>query len=458
MKFSNFFIFLILLVIAIFASGCPQSQKPSPASQQQINAPETPTATSSEKINPIQTSQQAKEQQTNARDDFGCWPPSCSYIPNPEGQQQCEDWKAGKSVQWQDCSIFMEHPACKKLCELEKASASAEQQKQQEMTEQTPKSYPPCNLAPLQRQFSNTPYYTGPLIDDHFHMPQMREIPNNPDAPVLDKDVSKHDVVCLFSDKERIKNVFAFYGVPLDLKEKSIQDAREIEHESPGAVIHFIELVSFPGYPVVPQQVEGILNANEGLFKGYGEISLYLPFYTESNVMPNDPTMKELYKIAEKHHLIVMMHLIESQQQAIEEVLRDFPNVKFLFHGIESLSWAGTLFGADLDKYPNAYYSVDIDLVKDAIFPATTKQDFINNMKQNWQGMLSEKVAFWKSRIEKHPNQFLWGTDRGHYAWHYDPEVQALLEEYGRVFIGQLDPAVQERYAYKNAEYLLQKR
>ena len=454
MKFKNLFLFLILFIVMIFAIGCTQTQKPSSTSQQQTKAPEASTAPSAGKTIPNQASQQ-----TQSRDDFGCWPPSCSYIPNPEGEQQCEDWKAGKAVQWSDCSVFSDHPACKKLCEFEKSSAPVEQQ---EAAEQQPASPPaPCNLPPLQRQFSNTPYYTGLLIDDHFHMPQMREISNNPQAPVLDKDVSGHDVICLFN-KERIKNVFAFYGIPSDIKEKSLQSIREIEQESPGTIMHFIELVSFPGYPVVPQQVEDTLNANEGLFKGYGEISLYLDFY--SIVKPNDPAMGELYKIAEKHRLIVMMHPIEGQEQATEEVLRDYPNTQFLFHGAEHLSSASMFFDTFLEKYPNAHYSVDTTLFGEDSYgrplldDSLGKQDFIAQFKQNWQDALNKKAAFWKSKIEKHPDQILWGTDRGHYAWHYDPEVQALLEEYSRSFIGQLNPEVQEKYAYKNAEDLLQKR
>ena len=49
------------------------------------------------------------------------------------------------------------------------------------------------------------------------------------------------------------------------------------------------------------------------------------------------------------------------------------------------------------------------------------------------------------------------GTDRA-FAWHFDPEVGALIEESARIFIGQLDPAVQEKFAYKNAERLLGER
>lgn len=364
----------------------------------------------------------------------------------------CTDWKAGKAVKWPACSFFSGQPACQKLCESETKTGTQTSGSQKT----TVSDSTPCNLAPLQRQFTNTPYYTGPLIDAHFHMPQMFKIPNNPDAPVIDQDVSRRDVACLFSDKTRIKNVFAFYGIPITLKDQSVAIARDIEKKHPGTMSPFIELVSFPGYPVVPKQVEQILHSNKNVFKGYGELSLYLPFY--SDVKPNDSAMKELYNVAAKNHVIVMMHLTKDEQQPLEEALRDNPNVIFLIHAVENLPWANTFFETFFDTYPNLYYSVDIDLIQDAIFPAKTKADFVARMKQNWQRMLTMKVDEWKRRIEKYPDRFLWGTDRGHYSWHYDPEVEAYFEEFGRAFIGKLDPAVQEKYAYKNAERLLQKR
>ena len=401
------------------------------------------------------------------RDDFSCWPPSCSAIPDFQGKQACEDWKAGKEVAWPlDCNYFSGQPACIRLCEFETSPPSAEppksqEVKQQEIAEQQPQSSSPCDAVPLQRQFSNTPYYTGPLFDDHFHMPQMQKITSgHVDAPVIDQDVSRRDVACLFNNKNRVKNVFAFYGIPSNVKDKSIEIARDIEKQYPGTINHFIELVSFPGYSVVPANIEVVLRANEGLFKGYGEISLYLPHY--SGVNPNDPAMKELYTVADKHNLIVMMHPIEGQQQAIEEVLRDYPKVQFLFHGVERLSSASMFLDTFLEKYPNAHYSVDIDLFgedssgRPLLATSAGKQSFINQFKQNWQSALNKKISFWKSKIEKHPDQFLWGTDRGEYAWHYDQDINALLEEYSRAFIGQLDPAVQEKYAHQNAEKLLQ--
>ena len=91
MKPENYLFLTVLLVSVILVSGC---------------ASQTPTSTA------------------NSRNDFGCWPPSCSYISDPQGKQICEDWKAGKSVQWPDCSSFTQYPNCQKLCESEKQNIS----------------------------------------------------------------------------------------------------------------------------------------------------------------------------------------------------------------------------------------------------------------------------------------------------------------------------------------------
>ncbi len=330
-------------------------------------------------------------------------------------------------------------------------------------TAQQPVATPyPCDPSPLQRVFTDSPYYTGLMFDGHFHMPLLRAVTGvHASAPVLDLDVSRRDVVCLFH-ADRVTGAFAFYGVPSDIKDTVVNAARDIEQTYPGTIKHFLELVTFPGYPVTPSEIEAILTTNAGLFKGYGELSLYLPHY--SAVSPNDATMREFYAVAEKYNLPVMMHPLEGQQMEVEQALRDFPNVKFLFHALERMSWANTFFDTDLDRYPNAYYSVDVDLFGQdvngmpVLDTALDKADFMTLLKQRWQDTLSQKTTLWKARIEKHPNQFLWGTDRGTDTWNYDPEVGSLLEEYSRAFIGRLDPATQEKYAHTNAESLLQTR
>jgi len=111
MKTKDYLLLTILLIAIIFVVSC--------APQQQTKAPETSTAPSAEKIVTDQNKQQTNAN-TNAKDDFGCWPPSCSSIPDATGKLACEDWKAGKSIMWpSDCSM-MQQSSCAKLCDFEK--------------------------------------------------------------------------------------------------------------------------------------------------------------------------------------------------------------------------------------------------------------------------------------------------------------------------------------------------
>lgn len=58
------------------------------------------------------------------KNDFGCWPPSCSFIPDEKGRQLCEDWKTGKQVTWPSDCAAMPFEGCKKLCEYERSVKS----------------------------------------------------------------------------------------------------------------------------------------------------------------------------------------------------------------------------------------------------------------------------------------------------------------------------------------------
>ena len=73
-------------------------------------------------------------------DDFGCFS-SCKYFPEGQPKQMCEDWKAGKEVQWPSECSMMQYGPCTKLCEAEKkagrggSSQPLYQQEQQQPTD-----------------------------------------------------------------------------------------------------------------------------------------------------------------------------------------------------------------------------------------------------------------------------------------------------------------------------------
>ena len=150
-----------------------------------------------------------------------------------------------------------------------------------------------------------------------------------------------------------------------------------------------------------------------------------------------------------------MIHPRPNEQKAVEEIIKACPNVKFLFHGEE---WVPDLF----DKYQNIYFSIDATATHiygtDAVHRdrKLTKEEWLSYFRENFDANFDEATVKWNAKIEKHPDRFLWGTDRW-YSWHFDSEVGGLLEEFSRSFIGQLNPDVQEKFAYKNAEKLLEK-
>ena len=73
----------------------------------------------------------------------------------------------------------------------------------------------------------------------------------------------------------------------------------------------------------------------------------------------------------------------------------------------------------------------------------------------DYEPLLEKDKATWKAFIERYPNQVMWDTDRGTYLWAMDLDVGRALVSYARAFIATLDPSVQEKYAYKNAERIL---
>ena len=300
-----------------------------------------------------------------------------------------------------------------------------------------------CDLTPRPRQFSNTPYYTGPLFDAHIHMPGLPDI----------KKLS-----CTF-DKEKVKGSVGFYWSPPESQslEKMLAEAESIKNNSSGKISLFLMPKSYS-----LKTLESIENTNKGLLTGYGEMAFYSrgdptqSYYPQS---PDEQQFLDLYALAEKNNFVVMIHPDKGQERAVENVIQKNSNVKFYFHGDEIESVITGL----MDKYPNVYYSIDAALSRlpysgDALHVSQTEEEYVSKVKQNFTAMLNGAVNDWKAKIEKHPDRFTWGTDRGGFSWHYGEEVSRLFEELSRAFIGRLDPTVQEKYAYKNAESLLQKR
>ena len=339
-----------------------------------------------------------------------------------------------------------------------------------------------CDFDPQQREFDTENYYTGPLFDAHLHMPLLFAPPpefqdefSEPEA-ILGTDITIDDLICQM-DKENINGIFGFYQIHDFIIDQAIKLAKETEDKYPGRIVTFV--LPVPTI-VAPEKLDRILDGagtsfyrySGDLIKGYGEIALYSQSYVDAS--PDDPIFLETYKILKKHDVIVMIHPKDRpKSQHLEPLSRAIelnPDVKFLMHGcnLSGMDCYTSDITKILEKYPNAYYSLDTHLFSHPrgapyMYDSTlySEEKLISKLRQ----MLVQDVGNanfgaaqkeWKKMIENNPDQVMWGMDRG-YFHHFDDEVHGLLVEYSRAFIGGLDPEVQEKYAYKNAEQLLSK-
>ena len=309
-------------------------------------------------------------------------------------------------------------------------------------------------------------YYKGPLIDTHYHIPNLPETPFfNDIQPILGKNMTISDIICTLN-QEGTKKAFAFFPVFPGMDKEYLDLAKETMELYPDTLVPFImppESDNDPGgFPTVDAEyLEKMLTTYPGLFKGFGEIGLYERKGGAKALPPDSQRLLAIYPVVRKHSLVVYFHLGEGQQESFEKILDQNPDINFIWHGDQLIPYEDGIQNLKhieeiLERHSNAFYTVD-ELYGDQwmIRPEVKKDEFLKYL-QNYEELLEKDVATWKAAIERHPDQFMWGTDRSpQILWSHDPEVGQALSNYGRFFISRLNPAVQEKFAWKNAERLL---
>lgn len=311
------------------------------------------------------------------------------------------------------------------------------------------------------------PTYKGKLIDTHIHLPDGQEdwLFGAGKTPTIS------DYICTFSQED---TAMAFVFVPVyrgGSENRQLAIAKEIQKQHGDKFKLFImppdDDGSVTGFPTVEADVlTQMLQKAPGVFVGYGEIGLYErgdhggPKGAPA-LLPDAPRLQAIYPVVRKHNLVIYFHLGEGQQAAFERIAADNRDIPFIFHGDQLVVYGeGTQDLSALDdilyRNPNVYYGVD-ELYGDTwlLRPDVSKEKFLAHFA-NYEELLEKDVATWKKFIERHPDQVLWGTDRGWFGdWALDPEVGIYLTRYARAFINRLNPSVQEKIAYMNAEKIL---
>src|SRR3989338_8754306 len=323
-------------------------------------------------------------------------------------------------------------------------------------------------------------YYQGSLIDTHLHIPSIPDwspeednlspdrVPEgrfgDPQA-LLGWNVKMSEIACTLKREGTHKN-FAFfpaYEGEISLYQLEIWNKTMNQY----SVLFTPFIMSSgnddepDGFPTVDAKtLREMLGLYPGLFNGYGEIGLYERENNGAPELPPDSKMLlDIYPVVREHNLVVYFHLGEGPKDNFEKILKQNPDISFIWHG-DQLSTDEV--GQILSKYPNAYYGIDEFFGGEReifeLYVGESKEEYLETVNRKFDKVIQQAVSHWKSLIEEYPDQVSWGTDRGDAVWNYDLEVGQMQVKLARAFIGKLDPAVQEKFAYKNAENLLQQK
>jgi predicted TIM-barrel fold metal-dependent hydrolase len=313
--------------------------------------------------------------------------------------------------------------------------------------------------------------YTGPLTDAHFHIPHLPDSrPNQREfergfltledldqelgqRTLLGLNITIRDVTCTL-EREGTEKAWAFFPVFQNIPEQSIEVAARTMDAYPD---QFVPFIMSPGPHDVPPSVEAdvlremLEAAPPNFFRGYGEIGLYAIQGVRPDYPPDHKMFDEIYDIVEEYGLAVYLHPGNGHEGGLARVLEAHPDTTFIVHGDGIQPAIDDL----MSRFPNVYYGIDgIYGDQYLLKSGETTETFIEAISDR-ERILQIDVDEWGEMIEKYPTRFVWGVDREPRAhWTYTLEASEAIISYMREFIGRLDPAVQENFAYKNAARL----
>ncbi|MBI4034546.1 hypothetical protein HY380_01455 [Candidatus Saccharibacteria bacterium] len=328
-----------------------------------------------------------------------------------------------------------------------------------------------CNLRPAPKPPADS--YQGPLIDAHFHPPSLPD-PSPGDTDYLKEklhtslgvNITFEEIACLFRhDGTTPRHILSFFPVWPNIYRYQIEVVKQVMQRYPDMFVPFINPPDSDDSPSGSQTVnakmlEKMLSIEPGLFAGYGEIGLYGHEGGARPLPPDSPRLQAIYKVLRQHGVKkVFFHLGEGMRDSFDKILRANRDITFIFHGDQLIKQLpdGSQDISQIDyllkRNPNVAYGID-ELFGDVFLlnERGTKKEVLSHFK-DYAPLLEKDLKTWKAFIERYPDQVMWDTDRGTYLWVMDVKIGRTLARYARAFIVRLDPSVQAKYAYKNAEY-----
>lgn len=328
-----------------------------------------------------------------------------------------------------------------------------------------------CAPAPSQRKFSYEPYYDGPLADAHVHMPvssrivamvakRLGNVEFN--LSLFDRSFTTDQFACLFQGSGIRQALGLFLTTKFSLGAE-VRTMKKFKKDYPGLMVASFMPVPVASLRVSAADIRKTLNANPGLIRAIGELKAF------DNTAIDNPHFSEMYRLADEYDLIIMIHPHHEDKAVMKKILSQYPKVQFLLHG------GGYRRGphgktnervevvADLMKdHPNMYYSLGgppglSGFRREHRFKMPEKTETMTHLYGTFDRELEKAVSDWKVLIEQYPDRFMWETDRQRPQWAFDEDIAGILEEFARSFIGRLDPAVREKFAYQNTERLFSK-
>ena len=174
--------------------------------------------------------------------------------------------------------------------------------------------------------------------------------------------------------------------------------------------------------------------------------------------------INDLYNYSMDNNLILVMQLNkgEAQRTAMEELVKEYPEVTFLFH-IDPAEFRSyeEKYTQIIQDNKNVYVEIDANDILyngnkglleeyDNEKTATAINDFVKEFDSSYQTYVNNANARYEMLIETAPNQIVWGISLGP-GYNYDSEVYNRVIKASRTFIQKISPEKKEDFAYKNA-------